>query len=60
MLSFYPGYDSILPSATVLDNHAHTYFDIAREAGQLCGYDGNNSDLETVADWFDKLSNDAP
>ena len=60
MSSFYPGCDSTLPSATVLDNHAHTRFDIAREAGQLCGYDGNDSDLETVDDWFDEPSNDAP
>ena len=60
MLSFYPGRNSTLPSATVLDNRAHTCFDIAREAGQLRGYDGNDSDLETVDDWFDELSNDAP
>ena len=60
MLSFYPGHDSTLPSATVLDNRAHTRFDVAREAGQIRGYDGNDSDLETVADWFDEPSNDAP
>ena len=59
-MSFYPGHDSTLPSTTILDNYAHTCFDIAREAGQLHGYDGNDSDLETVDDWFDKPSNDAP
>ena len=60
MLSFYPGCNSTLPSTTVLDNRAHTRFDIAREAGQICGYDGNDSDLETVADWFNEPSNDVP
>jgi len=40
-----------------LDSHAHNRFDIA---GQLGGLDGNDSDIETKAEWFDKPSNDGP
>jgi len=44
-------------SATYLDSRAHNCFDIA---GQLGGLDGNDSDIETEAKWFDEPSNDGP
>ena len=40
-----------------LDSCAHNRFDIA---GQLGGLDGNDSDIETEAKWFDEPSNDGP
>ena len=40
-----------------LDSHAHNHFDIA---GKLGGPDGNDSDIETKAEWFDEPSNDGP
>ena len=55
MSSFYPGCD--IPSATYLDSRAHNRFDIA---GQLGGPYGNDSDIETKAEWFNKPSKDGP
>jgi len=39
---------------TYLNNRTHNRFDVAG------GHDGNDSDIETEGEWFDKPSNDAP
>ena len=59
MSSFYPGHNGP-PSANFLNDCAHSRFGVARDAGQVRGYDDNDSDIETKAEWFDKPSNDAP
>jgi len=56
--SLYPGCNNL--SAPHLDNHAHGRFDIASVAGQLGGHDGNDSDIETKAKWFDEPCNNGP
>jgi hypothetical protein len=50
--SFYPGRN--IPSTTFVNNHPHIHFDFAREDGPISGLYGNDSDIETEAEWFDE------
>jgi hypothetical protein len=50
--SFYPGRNA--PSATYVNNHAQARFDFARDDGPVGEVYGNDSDIETEAEWFDE------
>lgn len=53
--SFYPTHcDNNFPSVTYLNNRTHNHFNITGR------YDGNDSDIENKAEWFDKPSNNTP
>jgi len=59
-LSFYPGRNNpSLPSATYVNNRTHIHFDGAKEAGQVGGHDDNDSDIETLDEWFNESLDDA-
>src|SRR6266581_1181876 len=61
--SFYPGRGDRFPPATQPNNGAHNHCDIVREPGQVGGHNGNDSDIETEAEWFelfDEPSYNAP